>query len=169
MTPRDLLMAVSVLSQVGVVALVLRRRGRRPLALPVSLFLLDVACMQIATMMSHATGAILFRGLDLVLTAMAPAFALHIVVAFVGASPKERRALQLSYVAATSLALLTSAYWWSATARRWAESTTWSAAFLLLWLLQASLMARRLWQHRRIAMLPLEHARTRLLQWALVA
>lgn len=166
MTLHDIFLTLSLLSQFAVIYLVRRAGQNRALSLALSLFLGDAACMQLATLLTHQTGSSVWRVADLVLTALAPALAVHVVAAFVGMPARDARVARVSYAASSALAAVTASAWWNPEFLPALESFAWTAAFLALWVVQAGYMGVRLYLHRRASAAEDERTQTRVLMLA---
>lgn len=168
MTVYDCFTLGSLLGGLALVLLVSLKGRSRPLWMPISLFMTDIALMQGATLLTHLTHHSAWRVLDLVCTALAPAFAVHAVAVFVGMSVRDAAVVRLSYAASVALALVTAAALPHPQLLPRIDVPLWSIAFLAIWAAQVLFMALRLRAHMRIHSDAEEQTRIRMLQTAFV-
>src|SRR5262245_27927093 len=122
MSLRDGMLLFAAAGHLVLAVLSLVRGGRSSLSRPLALLCVDLFGWNFATLANHVTGAASWTYVDSVLTAVCPAFALHLMVAFVGARRARVRVLLVSYVVFGALAVSAAASPLSSWSREWIES-----------------------------------------------
>ncbi|MEO7111068.1 MAG: ATP-binding protein [Polyangiaceae bacterium] len=145
------------------------RAGKNPLALPFALLAFDLFGFTFATFCNHQlVGAHeAWRTADVVLTALAPAFILNLVLTFVGKSRRFRIARVLTFALFGLLALSSATAFVTASGTAWIESRAWAFVFLAAWAPTFVVELWFLWAHLRSSADVEEQARTRLIFAAL--
>jgi signal transduction histidine kinase len=137
--------------------LVLLRREKSPLSLPLGLWALDLFAWNFATLAYSVTGQEIWHLIDCSFSPFTPPLALHIILVFVGKARKLRWLLVLSYIAFGLLSLST------ATTLLHPDSPCWGYGFLGGWIplvvLSMVLLVRYLRQTKDLS----EQMRTRLI------
>lgn len=143
------------------------RAGKSTLGLPLALLSFDMFGWTFAAFANHQLGHPLWRSVDVVFTALAPAVVFHVVLTFVGKKRRYLGAFRATYVFFAALALVSAASVVSAWGRAFVESNTWNAIFLLGWVPTLAFELWLLWRHLRDGRDAEEQARTRIVLAAL--
>jgi two-component system, NtrC family, sensor histidine kinase HydH len=139
-------------------------RGRRsPVARPLAFLCLTTFGWCFTSLSSGTAGKGPWNLLDTCLSELAPVFALHLTVTFVGVRRTYARALIALYASILLLVLSCLAGFVSPTANAWAHSKEQTAIFLLVLLPALVIMFVLLVRHLRAAHDPDEKARTRMM------
>lgn len=135
-----------------------------PVALPLALLSWDLAIWTLATSLFTMTGEPAWHWLDVTFSPLTPPLALHLVLAYTGATRRFAVVLRLAYAAFGLLALSSALAFVAPWARAWVGSGAWSIAYLAGWAplvaLELALLVQAL---RRSRDVPLAAMRARLL------
>lgn len=149
-------------------AVIVLRKGRRPLRLPVALLALDMFAWNFATLAKALVGVEPWRWIDNAFSPLTSPLALHIVLLFVGKLRPWRWALYLAYGGAACLSLVAWAALFSPRAGAWVASSQQSIVSLALLVPGAILMAALLLRYLQRQVREEARMRARLLFAALL-
>ena len=161
MIARDWMYLFAAAGHLTLAVLSVSRGSRSPIARPLALLCLDMFGWCFASLASHLADAQIWVVLDAACTALCPAFALHLVVTFVGASRAHNRLVVASYVAFGALAASSGAALVAPWGRAWLDSSAWAGLFLAAWVPTLVLVLTLLVRHLVRTQDPDEKARTR--------
>jgi two-component system, NtrC family, sensor histidine kinase HydH len=119
--------------QASLAGLCLVRGKRSPMAWPLALLCLSVFGWCFSTLAFDLTGQAAWGILDSCATALSPPCAVHLTATFVGARRARARTLALFWVYFSAIALATAGALFVPALRRWTESPSWAAAYLVGW------------------------------------
>lgn len=167
MNVRDWTFLVAAVGHLALALVSAARAGKSPMALPLALLAFDFFGWTFAAFCHHVLGGPLFRSVDVVFTALAPAAVLYVVLTFTGKRRAWAPLLRVSVVFFGGLALVSASSFVSAWGRGWIESQSWAALFLAGWLPTLVVELWLLVRHLRSGTDAEEKARTRLVLAAL--
>ena len=105
MTARAGVSLVAAMAHLAVAFIVLLRRTKSPLVLPLILLCLDLFAWNLAALAWEASGRTAFHDIDVALSPLTAAFGFHVIVAFVGRVRELRWALVANYLLFAALVI----------------------------------------------------------------